>query len=105
LSRNSITSGSLPLDSNNPVLGTNWDLTTTGLSPISPIAITFFGTARVDPGLPLPVIGINSQGCSVHFSGFITSGAATCAEAPCCRSVRRGRAARARCLAQRPGRS
>ncbi|MFT7536053.1 MAG: hypothetical protein ACI85K_002007 [Hyphomicrobiaceae bacterium] len=65
---------SLALDSNNPVLGTNWDLTTTGLSPISPIAITFFGNARVDPGLPLTVIGINSQGCSVHFSGFITSG-------------------------------
>jgi len=64
---------SLSADSNFPVLGGTWDITTSGLSAISPIAISFFGTGRVDPGLPLSIAGINSPGCSVHFSGLLTS--------------------------------
>lgn len=61
----------LTLNSNQPILGRNWVLTTTGIDPISPIAITFFGAGRVDPGLPLTLIGINAPGCSVAITGLV----------------------------------
>ncbi|HEX5052731.1 MAG TPA: hypothetical protein VFZ65_13225 [Planctomycetota bacterium] len=63
----------LALDSNVPVLGTNWTLTTTGIAAISPVGITFFGTTRVDPGLPLIAIGIASPGCNVHINGVLSN--------------------------------
>jgi len=49
----------LSLSSSPPILGANWTLTTTGVAPVSPIAITFFGTGPL-PGVPLPTIGLPS---------------------------------------------
>ncbi len=60
------------IDSNNPVIGTNWDVTVSGIS-ISPIALVFFGATRVDPGLPLSVLGINAPGCNVHIANVLAS--------------------------------
>jgi len=54
----------LALDSNLPVLGTNWDLTTSNIDALSPISITVFGNAQ-GPGLPMTAIGFNAPGCSV----------------------------------------
>ena len=75
--------GSLALDANSPVLGQNWNLNTTSIDPISPIAITFFGTAQ-GPGIGLPVIGLDAPGCSVwlntiigDLTGINASGSAT----------------------------
>jgi hypothetical protein len=50
----------LALDSNLPLLGTNWVLTTTNVEAISPIGATFFGTQQVNPGLDLTFIGAPS---------------------------------------------
>lgn len=63
----------LSLSASLPILGTNWTLTTTGIQPVSPIAITFFGTSEVNPGLPLIAIGIPAPGCSVFVNGIITN--------------------------------
>ena len=65
--------GSTPmaLDSNLPVIGGNWDLTTTNIDPISPIAITFFGTARQDPGVPMVLIGLNAPGCDIFLNTIV----------------------------------
>jgi hypothetical protein len=62
-------SRSLALDSNFPRLGTNWNLTTTNVDPISPIAITFFGTAPVNPGIDLGFLG--APGCNAHINAII----------------------------------
>lgn len=61
----------LALDSNAPVLGTNWNLTTSNVDPISPFTITFFGDGRLDPGLPLAFIGFPAPGCSVYINQIL----------------------------------
>ena len=58
-----------------PIIGTNWDLTTTGIDPISPIAITYFGARG--PAVPLQAIGINAPGCDINLATLLTSGTAT----------------------------
>ena len=58
-----------------PSIGTNWDLTTTGIDPISPIAITYFGARG--PAVPLQAIGINAPGCDINLATLLTSGTAT----------------------------
>ena len=60
----------LALDANLPRLGQNWDITTTNIDPVSPIAITFFGTAQF-PGLPLSAIGLDAPGCSVWLNTIV----------------------------------
>lgn len=62
----------LSLTSTRPVFGTNWDLTTTNIDPVSPIAITFFGNAQ-GPGLPFSAIGLNAPGCSIWVNTVLTS--------------------------------
>ena len=73
----------LTLASNRPVLGTNWDLTTSSIDAASPIAITFLGNGQ-GPGLPFSAIGLNAPGCSIwintilgSLTGVATSGSAT----------------------------
>jgi hypothetical protein len=63
----------LALSASLPVLGTNWTLTTNGVSPVSPIAILFFGTSELNPGVPLPAIGFPAPGCSVYVNGLVTN--------------------------------
>jgi len=62
----------LSLDSNLPVIGTNWNLTTTNIDAVSPIAVTLFGDQQ-GPGLPLTAIGFNAPGCSVWINQAIGS--------------------------------
>jgi hypothetical protein len=62
----------LGLNSNRPVLGTNWDLTTTNIDAASPIAITFFGDSQ-GSGLPFSAIGINAPGCSIWINTVLAS--------------------------------
>lgn len=59
----------LALDSNTPRLGLNWTLTTTGVDPLSPITITFFGTAMLNPGVDLGFLG--AAGCNAHVLGLV----------------------------------
>ena len=59
----------LAIDSNAPRFGQNWNLTTTGITPVSPIAITFFGPAAVNPGLDLGFLG--APGCNAHISAIL----------------------------------
>ena len=54
-------SDSMELSANRPVLGTNWDLTTTGVDPVSPFTLTYIGDRG--PTIPLPAIGIAAPGC------------------------------------------
>lgn len=61
----------LALGGNAPVLGANWNLTTSNVDPVSPFTVTFFGDARVDPGLPLSVIGFPAPGCSVYINQIL----------------------------------
>lgn len=65
----------LPLEigSNAPRLGQNWDLTTSNIDPISPIAITFFGDGTQGAGVPLSVIGLNAPGCSIWLNALVGS--------------------------------
>ncbi len=72
----------LALDSNAPRFGQNWNITTSGIDPISPFSVTFFGTARVDPGLDLGFLG--AAGCNSHIdtiliglTGTATAGSST----------------------------
>ena len=50
--------GAAPLDlfGTKPVLGGNWDLTTSNIDPASPVSITFFGNGRLDPSVPFALI-------------------------------------------------
>ena len=73
----------LQLDAGRPILGSNWDLTTNYIDPVSPIAITFLGDAAPAP-VPFAAIGLNAPGCDIHLSttlgsltGLATAGAAT----------------------------
>ncbi len=53
----------LELTSNDPIFGTNWDLTTYGIGA-TPIALTFFSIGEVN--LPLAAFGIDAPGCSAY---------------------------------------
>jgi len=53
----------LVLDSNDPVCGTNWDLTTTGFNATSQFGFTFFAFGRQDPPIGLPALGFPAPGC------------------------------------------
>ncbi|MFT6082489.1 MAG: hypothetical protein ACJAYX_002826 [Planctomycetota bacterium] len=55
-----------------PIIGTNWDLVTTGIDAVSPISITFFGS-RMAAGLPLTSIGINAPGCDANINNLLGS--------------------------------
>ncbi len=54
-----------------PVLGANWDLSTSNIDATSPISITFFGDARLDPGLPFSMIGLAAPGCSIYINTIL----------------------------------
>tara|TARA_R110002072_G_scaffold165525_4_gene318775 strand:- start:17000 stop:18577 length:1578 start_codon:yes stop_codon:yes gene_type:complete len=54
-----------------PIIGTNWDLTTTGIESVSPVAITFLGNRG--PAVPMTAIGINAPGCDINLSLLIIS--------------------------------
>lgn len=60
----------LQVDATAPVLGSNWDITTSNIDAASPVAITFFGTAP-GTGLPLSAIGLNAPGCSIWLNTII----------------------------------
>ena len=54
----------LALDGNAPKIAGVWDLTTTNIDAVSPVAITFFGPQAQAP-LPLSVIGFQAPGCDL----------------------------------------
>ncbi|MFT6081635.1 MAG: hypothetical protein ACI8UD_002920 [Planctomycetota bacterium] len=54
-----------------PVIGGNWDLTTTGIDAVSPIAITFLGNRG--PAIPMLAIGLNAPGCDINLSTILGS--------------------------------
>lgn len=56
----------LMLTSNDPVLGTNWNLTTSGFDPISVVGATAFNFVPQIPALPLSALGFNAPGCDVN---------------------------------------
>lgn len=56
-----------------PLLGSNWDFTTSAIDPVSPLAITFFGLLVTT--IPLDPLG--AVGCSAHVDSLLTSLAAT----------------------------
>lgn len=62
----------LGLDSNNPSLGNNWDLTTSNIDAVSPFAITFFGDRG--PAVSFSVIGLDAPGCDVNLSSILVDG-------------------------------
>ncbi|MFT4843851.1 MAG: hypothetical protein ACI8UD_002582 [Planctomycetota bacterium] len=62
----------LELASNRPVLGGNWDLTTSNIDAASPLSITFFGNGQ-GPGIPFSAIGLNAPGCNIWINTVITS--------------------------------
>ncbi len=64
--------GGLEVDSNLPVIGTSWDLTTSNVDAISPIAITFFGTAQANLPLTL-VFGNADPTCSIYINTILGS--------------------------------
>jgi hypothetical protein len=77
--------GAIPLvlDSNAPAFGGNWDLTTSNVDPISPIAITFLGNGQASLPLQL-VIPTADPSCSIYLAsvlgsltGLPTAGSAT----------------------------
>ncbi len=61
----------LALDSNLPKLGQSWDLTTTNVEAISPIAITFFGDQQINPGIDLGFLG--APGCNAYTNANLAS--------------------------------
>jgi len=65
--------GSVPLalDSNLPIVGQNWDITTSNIDAVSPIAITFFGSAQFT--LPLTAIGLAAPGCDINIDTVLAS--------------------------------
>ena len=65
--------GPLTLASNLPVIGTNWNLTSSNVDSGSPIAITFFGNAVVNPGLPMLTVGFDAPGCNIYINTILAS--------------------------------
>lgn len=63
----------LSVASNSPVIGGTWTITTSGIDPISPLALTFFGAMQQTPALPMTLIGFNAPGCDVNIAGLIAS--------------------------------
>jgi len=60
----------LALSGSSPILGGNWDLATSNLDPVSPIAITFFGSAQFS--LPLNFIFSNADpACNVNIDTIL----------------------------------
>lgn len=57
----------LALDSNRPILGDTWTLTTTNLEPIAPVAVVLIGDLPIDPGLSLAFLG--APGCNAYTNG------------------------------------
>jgi hypothetical protein len=62
----------LELNANAPKLGSNWNLTTTGIDAISPAAITFFGNGQ-GAGLPFSAIGLDAPGCSIWLNTVLAT--------------------------------
>ena len=60
----------LQLDSNFPVLGANFTLTTTNVPNLIPLAFLFFGDAQL-PGIDLGFLG--AGGCNAYTNGNLTS--------------------------------
>jgi len=60
----------LTLDCTAPHLGANWDITTSAIDPISPFAITFFGTRG--PATPMTLIGLPAPGCDINLASVLT---------------------------------
>jgi hypothetical protein len=76
-------SSALELTGNAPKTGSNWDLTTNYIDPISPVSITFFGMAAATP-IPFQAIGLNAPGCDINLmttdgsvSGLSVAGSST----------------------------
>jgi hypothetical protein len=69
----------LPLtcNSNVPRIGTTWLLTTSNIDPVSPVTVTFFGTAPIAVPVPLSAIGFPAPGCFVHINAILGSAGAT----------------------------
>lgn len=61
----------LVLTSNQPRVGTSWQLTTSGVDAVSPIAATFFGARG--PAVPMSAIGLDAPGCDVHLASALTT--------------------------------
>ena len=61
--------GALTLACPAAVLGTNWDFTTSNIDPVSPIAVTFFGSSSA--ALPLDPLG--AIGCTAYLGSIITA--------------------------------
>lgn len=57
----------LALTCTTPVLGTDWDFTTTNIDPVSPITVTFFGS--VEAAVPLDLLG--APGCSAYVGSIV----------------------------------
>ncbi len=64
-------SPALTLNSNFPVLGSNFVLTTTNVPNLVPLAVMFFGDVQVLPGIDLGFLG--APGCSGYTNGNLTS--------------------------------
>ncbi|MCU0862995.1 MAG: hypothetical protein MUC36_04305 [Planctomycetes bacterium] len=61
----------LTLDSNLPVIGTNWNFTTTQVDAVSPVAFTFFGDRG--PAVPLSALGFDAPGCFLHLASALSA--------------------------------
>jgi hypothetical protein len=62
----------LSLASNKPVIGANWDLTTTSIDLVSPISITFF--ALTNASLPLQLVFPSAPAdCSIWVDSILSS--------------------------------
>jgi hypothetical protein len=61
----------LTLGSTAPLIGGSWDLTTSNIDPVSPIAITFVSDSALPAGVPLPLIGLPAPGCSAYLSSIL----------------------------------
>lgn len=62
----------MTLDSGLPVLGATWDLTTSNIDPVSPIAITMLSDSQ-GAGVPFLAIGLNAPGCSIWINSLLGS--------------------------------
>ncbi|MEO6594459.1 MAG: hypothetical protein ABIP94_06880 [Planctomycetota bacterium] len=56
----------LGLGATPPVLGSNWNFTTSNIDPVSPVSITFFGDTRTF----LPIDSLGAIGCFAHINAL-----------------------------------
>tara|TARA_R110002072_G_scaffold273219_3_gene433760 strand:- start:51661 stop:52830 length:1170 start_codon:yes stop_codon:yes gene_type:complete len=56
----------LDLQSSEPILGSNWTLSTFGIGGPTPFAWTYFSLAPLNPSLPLSALGLGVPGCWLH---------------------------------------